>query len=270
MKTLLLRALPGVLLLGLSTTSLAADLTARQIMQQVKDRDSGNNVVMDMDMILIDAKGAQRTRALRSFRRDAPGQPDDSQSIMFFLGPANVKDTGFLTYDYDAADQDDDQWLYLPALKKVKRIAAADKSGSFMGSDFTYADMSSPSLDHYRYELMRETDINGVKVWQILSTPLSQEEVTRTGYSKSVVFVRQDNHVVVRAVNWLEKGNKLKYMEVKKLEQIDGIWTSLEIVMTTKQGKQTEHASVLRMSDVRYNQPLDDELFTQRRLSKGL
>lgn len=250
--------------------SASAEMSGRDIMQKVKDRDDGENAVMDMQMLLINDSGDTRERHIRSFRRDAPENPKDTQSIMFFLSPANVEDTGFLTYDYDDGSKDDDQWLYLPALKKVKRIAAADKSGSFMGSDFTYADMSSPDLDDYTYEVMKETEVDGHKVWQILSTPKTDDEIKRTGYTKSVTFVRQDNYVVVRSVNWLEKGGRLKFMEVKKLEQIEGIWTPLEMVMTTKKGKQTEHASVLRWDDVKYNQPMDDELFTQRRLSQGL
>ena len=68
---------------------------------------------------------------------------------MFFLSPADVKDTGFLTYDYDEEGRDDDQWLYLPALKKTKRIASGDKSGSFMGSDFTYADMTDRLIPYW-------------------------------------------------------------------------------------------------------------------------
>ncbi len=250
--------------------SASAEMSGRDIMQKVKDRNDGNNVVMDMTMILIDSKGNQRERVIRSFRRDAKANPKDTESIMFFLEPANVKDTGFLTYDFDDGSKDDDQWLYLPALKKVKRIAAADKSGSFMGSDFTYADMSSPDLDDYDYTVMKEVDIDGHKAWQILSKPRTEAEVERTGYTQSVLFVRQDNYVVLRSVNWVKQGNRQKYMEVKKLEQIDGIWTPTELTMTTKKGKETEHASVLRMKDIKYNQPMDDDLFSQRRLANGL
>lgn len=269
MTRLMSRLLAATLLLAFTSSSFAAPLTAREIMQKAKDRDTGDNAVMEMQLVLIDAKGNQRERLLRSYSRDVPGKPEDSQSIMFFLEPASVKDTGFLTYDYDASNKDDDQWLYLPALKKVKRIAATDKSGSFMGSDFTYADMSTPSLDDYKYELMKETVVNGDKVWQIQATPASEKEIERTGYTKSVIFVRQDNFVVIRSVNWVKKGDKLKYMEVKKLEQIEGVWTGTEIVMTTKDGQNTDHASIMRMSKVRYNQKLDDDLFSERRLSKG-
>ena len=148
------------------------------------------------------------------------------------------KDTGFLTYDYDESGKDDDQWLYLPALKKTKRIASSDRSGSFMGSDFSYADLTSRDLDQYDYTLMKETDVGGVKVWQIESIPRTKKEIKETGYTKSILFVRQDNYVVIRSVGWLKRGGRLKYMEIKALEQIDGIWIGTEIHMTTKKGEQ--------------------------------
>ena len=258
------------LVLSLLSHAAFAELSPREIMQKVKDRDTGSSASMDMAMLLIDAKGNKRERAIRSFQRDVPGTEGDTQSIMFFLGPANVKDTGFLSYDYDDGSKDDDQWLYLPALKKVKRIASADKSSSFMGSDFSYADMSTPDINAYDYKLMKVVDIKGHPHWQILSTPKTQAEIDRTGYKKSVAFVRQDNYVVTRAVNFLADGKRMKFMDVKELTQIDGIWTAQEITMSTKKGKQTEHASVLRWHNVQYNLALDDELFSQRRLSQGL
>lgn len=253
--------------LGTAGSSSAAGLSAREIMQKVKDRDDGDNRVSDMEMILIDKRGKQRIRKLRNFGKDFG---KDDYSLMFFLSPADVKDTGFLTYDYDDDDADDDQWLYLPALKKTKRIAAGDKSGSFMGSDFNYSDMSSRSVDKYTHTLMKETEVNGEKVWQIESIPKTKDEIDETGYTKAVAFVRQDNFVVVRSVGWLKKGKRLRYMEIKRLEQIDGIWVPLEISMTTKKGKSTLHKTVLKISNVKFNQDLDEADFTIRKLEKGL
>jgi hypothetical protein len=107
-------------------------------------------------------------------------------------------------------------------------------------------------------------------VWLIEALPKTREEAKETGYEKSVVFVRQDNFVVVRAVHWVEGSSKLKYLDVKQLEQIDGIWTVLEMDMTTKKGKATEHKTILRFSNVRYNQDLDQDMFSIRRLEQGL
>lgn len=240
--------------------------TGQQIMQWVEDRDDGDDGVSDMEMILIDKRGGQRVRTLRMFTRD---DGPDTRTLLFFMSPADVQDTGLLTYDYDDPDRDDDQWLYLPALKKSKRIAGGDKSGSFMGSDFTYADMTSRVLDRYRYSLMKETDVDGAAVWQIEAIP-DEKEIDETGYTRSILFVRQDNHVVVRAVHWLEKKGRLKYFEASRLEQIDGIWVPKRLTMTTRKGQDTLHHTVINVSNVKFNQDLDEQMFTVRRLGKGL
>ena len=262
------RFLPSLLLVAaLSVPAQSEPLTGRQIMDLVDARDDGDNATQEMEMILIDKRGNQRQRRIKSYGRDVG---EDTHSIMFFLTPADVKDTGFLTYDFDDPEKDDDQWLYLPALKKTKRIASADKSGSFMGSDFTYADMTKRELDYYDYKLMKETDVNGIKVWQVEAIPNNEKEIDETGYTKSVMFVRQDNYVVIRAVNWVKKGKRLKYLDVKQLEQIDGIWVSTEVHMTTKKGKKTQHKTIIKSHGVRFNQDLGEDLFTVRKLEAGL
>lgn len=245
----------------------AADLTAREIMQRVDDRDDGDNGSSEMEMVLIDKSGHERSRKIRSFTKD---KGEDKMRIMFFLEPADVKDTGFLTYDYDDPKKDDDQWLYLPALRKTKRIASSDKSGSFMGSDFNYADMTRKDLDAYDFKILKEEEVRGAKTWVIEAVPKTPEEIDETGYTKSVVFVRQDNFVVVRAVHWEKTGGRLKYLDATRVDQIDGIWTITENTMTTKQGKETLHKTVLRFSNVKYNQKLGEDMFTVRRLEKGL
>ncbi len=242
-------------------------LTAREIMERVDARDDGDRAIQDLEMILVDKSQSRRVRKIRSFSKDFG---EDDHQLMFFLSPADVKDTGFLTYDYDEPGMDDDQWLYLPALKKTKRIAAGDKSGSFMGSDFTYADMSSRNLDEYDYRLMKEGDVNGDPVWQIEAVPRTEDEIEETGYTRSVLFVRRDNDVVVRAVHWVKKGKRLKYLDVKKLELIDGIWVPTETHMTTKKTKQTLHKTIIKVSNVRFNQDLDESQFTLRMLERGL
>ena len=245
----------------------AEDEKARQIMEKVDARDEGDNRISDMEMILIDRRGNERVRKIRSMTKD---KNEDMYRIMFFQEPADVINTGFLTYDYDDSSRDDDQWLYLPALQKSKRISNSDKSGSFMGSDFSFSDMTSRDLDDYKYELKKEMEINGQNVWVIESTPRNENIIEETGYTKSMAFVRQDNYVVIRGINWVKEGKKMKYMDMKGLELIDGIWTPTEIHMTTKKGKSTQHKTILKFHNIKYNQSLDESLFTVRRLEKGL
>ena len=243
-------------------------LSGREIMEKVNDRDVGNRSISEMEMILIDKKGNKRVRKLKTYGLE---QGKDSKSLMFFVSPADVKNTGFLTYDYDESGKDDDQWLYLPALRKTKRISAGDKSGSFMGSDLNYSDMSSPDLDLYNFTLMKETEVKGQKVWQIKSVPKTKSEAEKSGYSKSVFFIRQDNYVMIRGVRWVYKKKRNKYLDVRKLEKIDGIWISTETHMTTKSGKKTLHKTILKENNIKFNQAeVKEDLFTIRRMEKGL
>ncbi len=253
--------------LCVSTVTMADDPKAREIMEKVDARDDGDNQVSNMEMVLIDKRGNERVRKIKSYTKDFG---KDRYRMMFFQEPADVKNTGFLTYDYDDGNKDDDQWLYLPALHKSKRIATSDKSGSFMGSDFTYSDMTDPDLEDYDYTLKKEMKVGNHDVWVIESVPRTEAVIEETGSEKSLLLVRKDNYVVIRLVNWIKKGKKLKYMDITDLALIDGIWTTKEIEMTTKKGKTTLHKTIMRFSDIKYNQPLDGNVFTIRRLEKGL
>ena len=243
-------------------------LNGREIMEKVNARDTGDRSITEMEMILIDKKGKKRVRKLKTFGLE---KGKDSLSLMFFLSPADVRNTGFLTFDYDESGKDDDQWLFLPALRKTKRIAAGDKSGSFMGSDLNYSDMTSPDLNLYEYTLMKETKVKGQKVWQIKSVPKTKAEAEKSGYSKSVVFIRQDNYVMIRGVRWVYKKKRNKYLDVRKLEKIDGIWVSTEMHVTLKSGKKTLHKTIMKQKNLHFNQDeVNENLFTIRRLEKGL
>ena len=264
--TLTLCLLLVAIALNAAPTS-AGELTAREIMEKADARDDGDNMIANMEMILIDKKGQERVRKIKTFSKD---KGKDTLKLMFFMEPADVKDTGFLTYDYYSGERDDDQWLYLPELHKTKRIASSDKSSAFMGSDFSYADMTKRVLDEWKYKLLKEAEVRGHKVWLIEAMPANKTIEDRYGYTKSVLFVRQDLFMVVRAVHWVKKGRKLKYLDIKKLEQIDGIWVGTEIHMKTNKGKQTIHRSVFKWHNIKFNQDLDEKLFTVRRLEKGI
>jgi len=243
------------------------DPKARAIMQKVDDRDDGDNMTSSMLMILIDKNGNKRKKYFKNFSKD---YGKDTKRIMFIEKPANIKNTAFLTFDYDSAEKDDDQWLFLPALGKTKRIASSDKSGSFMGSDLNYSDMTDRELSDYDFKLLKETKLKGKKVWLIESVPRSEDVIEETGYKKSILAVRQDNYVVVKAKNWTEDGGYVKIMDVKSLKKIEGIWVSTEMLVTKRQGKNVVHKTQLTLSDIKFNQNFEDDLFTIRRLEKGL
>jgi formylmethanofuran:tetrahydromethanopterin formyltransferase len=181
-----------------------------------------------------------------------------------------VRDTGFLTWDYREGARDDDQWLYLPELKKVKRIASSDKSGAFIGSDFSYADMTRRVVDEWQYTLLKTDEVRGNPCWLIEAVPVDEAVQDRYGYKKSILFIRQDIFMMCRAVHWLDEGNKIKYVDLPDIREIDGIWTALEInAKTTRNGK-TLHRTVFRTENVKYGQAIEESMFTTRQLEKGM
>ncbi|NOR54829.1 MAG: outer membrane lipoprotein-sorting protein [Sulfurovum sp.] len=257
------------LALGLSvltTNVLADDAKARAIMEKVDARDDGQTIKQDMLMVLIDKNGNQRKRDMKSFTKDFGL---DTHQILFFKSPADVKNTAFLTYDYDNSKKDDDQWLYLPALKKVKRIPSADKSGSFMGSDFSYFDMTQRDLQDYNFKLIKETKVRGHDAWMIESTPRNSKVKRESGYTKTVAIVRKDNYMVVRAINYMKNGKK-KYLDLKRIHKQHGVWLVDEMLMSTKKGKSTVHKTILKFKNIKLNKSINDSMFTTRRLEKGI
>jgi len=259
-----------LLTIGLSTSILLAQ-SGLEIMQKVQDRDDGDNVITNMQMQLIDKNGHKRVRDMKTYSKDIG---EDEKKLIFFLSPSDVKNTAFLTYDYKSEDKDDDQWLYLPALNKTKRIPASDKDSSFMGSDFSYFDMTEPVLSDFNIKLIKESVVKrksgNEKVWIVEMTPKTDEVRDETGYLKSVAYVRQDNYMLTRAKFYLKKAKRVKYMDVKKVEKIDGIDVATITVMTMKKGKRTIHKTILIQSDVKMNQNLKEDMFSIRTIEKGL
>jgi hypothetical protein len=248
-------------------------MSALEIMKKSQDRDTGDNIIGTMQMQLIGSNGSKRVKEMKTFSKN---KGKDTLKVSFFTSPSDVKNTSFLTYDY--TDKDDEQWMYLPALAKIKRIPSSDKSSSFMGSDFSYSDMTTTNLDDYNFKLLKTSTIkrkvNGKKVkrkvWVIQRTPKTSKIVDETGYKKSVIYVRQDNFMPVRAKIYLQEQNKFKYMDVKKVEKISGIDVATIMTMTSKTGKHTTHKTVIFFKNVKMNQKIKNSLFTTRAIAKGI
>ena len=254
-------------------SAFAVDMSAKEVMEKVENRDTGATVMRESTMILIDRKGRQRVRQTKMYSKETD---EGTKAITFFLTPADVRNTAFLSHDWDDESKEDDSWLYLPALRKVKRIASADKSGAFMGSDFTYSDIEGVELENYDFTFVdgKENEtVDGHPVWVIESRPKNanaEQVIKQTGYLKSQAWIRKDNFMLVRGKFWVKKGKKIKYLTIFEIEKIQDIWTAKKLQMvTTKRGKK-EHSTVLQTNSVQYNESLDDDMFTTQRMERGL
>lgn len=251
------------------SSAVADELSAHEIMEKVDNRYVGHSSQADAKLILIDRRERERARDLRMYNLNGD---DVDKSIIFFRSPADVSGTAYLNYNY-ADHRDDDSWLFLPALKQVRRVASGDRSGSFMGSDFTYSDISGVTIDWYDYTILdAETEVNGEPAWLIESTPKADyvDRVEReTGYRKSHLWVIKDSFIQVQGKIWLNRGNSIKYFSASDLKLINDIWTPMRLQMITTRNGEREHASIFQYSNVVYNKSTDESLFTTQAMEQG-
>ena len=240
-----------------SNTMLAQ--TAKEIAQNVYNRKAPKDGESDMTMTLINSKNKKRVRSLHQFFKDFGST---EKKVMFFKAPADVKNTSFLNYSYDAAGKSDDQWLYLPALKKVKRISASSKDNSFMGSDFTYEDMENRNPERDQHTLLRIETYNGESCYVVQMTPKKEEQ-----YSKRIAWVMKDKWIPAKVEFYDEDGDLLKILEISDYKLIDGYWI---VVSQTMKNVQKNHKTIISLSNIKMNINLDDSKFSQRAMQKGL
>jgi len=221
LKTLLFTALLSVSAHAISSYELA------------KKSDSAVSGYKDaqsiMQMTLVNAHGQKRTRTMKM--KVLEGKKNDGdKSLMEFLSPSDVKGTKFLSYQH--IDRDDDQWLYLPALKRVKRIASKNKSGSFMGSEFSYEDLSAFNIDKYNYEGdATEVSLDGKTYLKSISTPKSKY----SGYKKLVSFVDPKTYLIHKIEYYDRKGELLKVSTFSGYHKVKGVWRVSQLEMKNVQ-----------------------------------
>lgn len=235
----------------------AAELTGEEIMQRASDIETPDTAMAKLKMTLINRRGKTRERVLVSFSKK---YGDDTKSLIRFKEPADVRGTGFLHWEHQG--REDDQFLYLPALKRTRRIAASEKNSSFMGTDFTYQDMQGREVKEDTHTLLGEESLNGVNTYKIESIPKDPED---TQYQKRVSWVRADNFFPVQMELFDRHGKPQKKLTIEKLEKVDGYWTALSTRMANLQ-KKTQ--TLIETGKVEMGKPIPDDVFTQRYLEK--
>ena len=257
MKKLFLLA--AVLLAAYSVD--AQTLSGRDIVKKVKDNPDGNTRYAKMDLVLEKANGSKRERKVESWAMDIG---DDTKTMMFFTYPGDVKGTGFLTWNYDEIGKDDDKWLYMPALKKTRRISgSSSKTDYFMGTDFTYDDMGDRNIDEDDHKLLREEKCNGFDCYVVESVPKDKREI----YSKRISWIRKDCFMGVKVEYYDKLGALHRVLNISDIKQVQGFWTRGKMVM---ENVQTKHKTVITFSDMKYDLKIDSEMFNVAKLEKGL
>lgn len=238
------------------------------VARRVQDRDTGRDSRSTMRMRLFDRQGRARERVLTTLGlKGGPGRPaPGDRSLTRFTYPNDISGTGFLVWENP--DGEDERFLYLPSLGRVRRIAGNEAQDSFMGSDFTYEDIGGREFSDYTYTLLDESgrwtapDGSIHPVYRLES----RSRDARARFPRVVSLVRQDNFLVVRADIFNRRDEVQKVFDVKRVDRISGIWTVLEMTMADALQKTRTD---LVVETVEYNVGLTPADFSRRALEQG-
>ncbi|MFQ5451500.1 MAG: outer membrane lipoprotein-sorting protein [Nitrospinaceae bacterium] len=223
-------------------------------------RDNGfDDFTAHMVMILKNRQGEESTRHIRNRTLEVKG--DGDKSLVIFDRPRDVKGTALLNFTHKTGN--DDQWLYLPALKRVKRISSANKSGSFMGSEFAYEDVTSQEVEKYTYKWIRDETLNGLECFVLERVPTYKH----SGYTRQVVWLEKAEYRIHKIEYYDRKKSLLKTLTYKGYKKyLDRYWYPGEMFMVNHQtGKNT----LLIWSDYQFRNGLKDKDFNRNSLKRA-
>ena len=251
-------------------SSLSAEYSAEEVMRRVDEREAGDSSVSDITLVLIDRRERQRIRNLKLYSKN---YGEDTKTLSLFESPADIRGTAYLNFDWNDSLRDDDSWLYLPALQRVKRLANSDTSDSFLGSDFTYADINGFEIDWYDYSFVNESEmIDGEDCWvieMIAKSEFKDRAEEATGYSKMQSWVSKEKFIQLRGQFWELKGNRIKFFTASEIELEEDIWTVKRLQAITTRNDRQEHASILQIKSIDYNVDVADALLTTEAMQRG-
>lgn len=263
-----MQALKRSLLLGLAA-SLSLPVLAQttdpvqrglEIAQEADQRDEGwGDSSTVMTMTLRNKQGQESTREMRS--RALEVADDGDKGLIIFDHPKDVRGTALLTFSHKTGS--DDQWLYLPALKRTKRIASNNKSGPFMGSEFAYEDLSSQEVEKYTYTYLRDETLDGTPTFVIERVPVDDN----SGYTRQIVWMDSERYIPLKVEFYDRKQSHLKTLTMHEYEQYkDKHWRPLRLEMVNHQ---TGKSTTLAFSEYEFDLGLSERDFDQGALARA-
>ena len=244
----------------LSGMIFAQDISGLDVIQKVYDRPTGNDMTGNLVMTIENSRGNQRVRKIKQFVKTVK---NGEKKIMYFLSPADVKNTSFMTWSYDDGSKSDDQWIYLPALKKVKRISSDSKGDYFMGSDFTYDDLGDRHPLDDTHTILREEMTDGKETIVIESVPKDEDYM----YARTVTWVVKDSWIGLKKEFYDEDDELLKILTVDDQQSFGDIIILTKVKMKNVQRNQF---TIMEFSDVQIDTGIPNNKFTERMMKRGI
>jgi outer membrane lipoprotein-sorting protein len=235
-------------------------LTAEAIVlrSQAVTHYAANDMKARAVMRLINREGRERVREMTMLRLDIQ-DGGQQKYFIYFHQPGDVRDMTFMVWKH--AGRDDERWLFVPAIRLVRRVATNDKRSSFVGSDFTYEDVSGREVEEDNHTLAREDTVNGRPVYVVRSAPKDERSVD---FSYRLAWIDRESFVLWREEYYDRRNELYKVFTADEVKQVSGHWTTLR---RTMKNMQNGHRTEVHFVEIAYDVGLEDSLFTERYLS---
>jgi hypothetical protein len=241
--------------------SLFADQKGTDIMQKVYDVKAPNYSHSAVEMDLINSNGDVQKRMVEEWGMHDSN--DLTSTVMIFRSPSTVKDTRFLQVE-NGGNKDDSKWIYLPALRTVRRIASSDGKKAFMGTDATYDDMGTREVTEDTHTYMNDESCNGFDCYVVKSVAIDMGD---SQYSHRVSWIDKNSYVPVKIEMYDKESDALyKVLSVNELKQIKGYWIPSS---NTMENVQTGHSTVVKILQIELDKKLSSKMFTSNFLKTG-
>jgi hypothetical protein len=246
-------------------------LSGLELMQQYQRLHEVDSEYTRSSMTLVNQKGRKRVRTMQTYEKKS--ENGENRSLLKFLSPKNIFNVGLLTWTH-SGEADDDQWLYLPASKRVKRIASAGKKNPFMGSDLSFEDMQGEDLQAHTYRLLGEETIDGQTCWKIEAKPATKKQARSSAYGKRIIWLRKDITYPVKMEYFNRRDALMKQASYEDLVHIkvaiggatDGaVWRHNKSVMSTLKKKKS---TVIIIEKREIGLTIDENQFNQQVLKR--
>ncbi len=249
-----------------------------EIMQKVLDRNDGTTEIgrVKLSTCPVVKKGKKimcsaspRIKIMDMVRKDYGPREKDHKTVTILIEPPGEKGIGFLQYDYEQKGRETDQWLYLSALGKVKRIVSGNenepKTGSFFGSEMSYEDMEKRHLDDYTYKILG-TETYAKRACTVIESKPTRERAQKSNYSKSLDWVDTERDIILKSILFNRQGKKVKKIYFGKIRTVDSILVPMQIVVLNLE---TKRRTFMTYEKIALNIEVKDDFLTQRTLIDG-
>lgn len=235
---------------------------ARTIMERSRDTARFAGLESVTELHIINNRGSERVRRIAMVSRSEEGV---EKRLIRFLEPADVKGTGLLIFDYD--NKPDEMWMYLPALRKVRRIISSEKGKSFMGSEFSNADMAAPNLSDFHLKINGSGSVEGADCWIIEMVPVSEELAREYGYARRKVWIGKADYILRRAEYYDRGGQPVKVLTAGEFGIVKGSSRKTAFYLSIE-NKESGRKSWIRFLDVAASTSVNPAWFTTEYLAE--